>query len=132
MSIERKLLIFLYLTTNGASYRNAVEKFQHSLTTMSSVFHHVLDGILAMYPDLVRIPSTGYSKEALGDDPSAWPYFDGCLGALGCTHLPLSIPVRDRKPALQNRDGVYSQKVLAARDFDLNFVYVFCRDGRLC
>ncbi|KAL1997490.1 hypothetical protein VTN49DRAFT_21 [Thermomyces lanuginosus] len=46
MIIERKLLIFLYLTAKGASYRNAVEKFQHSLTTMSSVFHQVLDGIL--------------------------------------------------------------------------------------
>ncbi|OJD22753.1 hypothetical protein ACJ73_05896 [Blastomyces percursus] len=47
--IEQKLLIFLYITTQGVAYRNTAEMFHHSTDTISKIFHEVLSQHYASY-----------------------------------------------------------------------------------
>jgi DDE superfamily endonuclease len=48
------------------------------------------------------------------------------LGAIDGTHIPCIPPSEDEdKEKWRNRKGFMSQNVLAAVDFDMNFVYVF-------
>jgi hypothetical protein len=51
------------------------------------------------------------------------PYFDGCIGALDGTHVPIHVP-EARRAAFRNRKGVLSQNILAICSFDMQFFYV--------
>ena len=51
------------------------------------------------------------------------PYFDGCIGALDGTHVPVHVPEARRAP-FRNRKGELSQNVLAICTFDMQFLYV--------
>ena len=63
-------------------------------------------------------------------------YFKDCIGAIDGTHIAASVPIEEHA-RYRNRKGFLSQKVLAACDFDLNFVYVLpgwegsVHDGRV-
>ncbi|OJD22683.1 hypothetical protein ACJ73_05972 [Blastomyces percursus] len=89
--IEQKLLIFLYITTQGVTYGNTAEMFHHSTDTISKTFHEVLKALCELYGRVVHLPACQmeYSKEALGDNPKNWPFFKGSIRALDGTHLPI-------------------------------------------
>ncbi|KAG5299302.1 hypothetical protein I7I50_07364 [Histoplasma capsulatum G186AR] len=71
IKIEQKVLIFLYITTQGVSYRNTAEMFHHSLDTIFKVFHEVLELLCILYEHYVKMPESPmeYSKKALGSNP---------------------------------------------------------------
>ncbi|VFQ71810.1 unnamed protein product [Cuscuta campestris] len=52
-----------------------------------------------------------------------YPYFKDCIGAIDGTHIPAMIKGR-QVSSYRNRHGVQSQNVLAACNFDLEFIYV--------
>ncbi|XP_075500122.1 uncharacterized protein LOC142538707 [Primulina tabacum] len=52
-----------------------------------------------------------------------YPYFKDCIGAIDGTHIPATVSGRDNN-SYRNRNGVISQNVLAACNFDLEFIYV--------
>ncbi|OJD21052.1 hypothetical protein ACJ73_07609 [Blastomyces percursus] len=124
--IEQKLLIFLYITTQGVAYRSTAEMFHHSTDTISKTFHEVLKALCELYDRVVHLPACQmeYSKEALSDNFKIWPFFKGCIGALDGTHLPIAVPARQQS-SWRNRKGFMSQNVLAACDHSLNFVYIY-------
>ncbi|EDN05088.1 predicted protein [Histoplasma mississippiense (nom. inval.)] len=92
--IEQKLLIFLYITTQGMAYRNTAEMFHHSTDTISKIFHEVFKKLCELYDHVVHLPvcQMEYSREALSDNPKQWPFFKGCIGALNGTHLSIAVP----------------------------------------
>ena len=90
--IEQKVLIFLYITTQGTAYRNAAEKFHHSLDTISKVFHEVLEACCLLYQKIVRIPGVEESEEFLKRNPKIWPFLKGCLEALDECHISIAVP----------------------------------------
>ena len=51
------------------------------------------------------------------------PYFDGCIGALDGTHIPVCI-LQASCAAFWNRKGEITQNVLAACTMDMRFMYV--------
>jgi hypothetical protein len=53
MAVEKKLLIFLYVTTRLASNQDTQERFSHSAYTISLRYHEVLDALLLLYPYFV-------------------------------------------------------------------------------
>jgi hypothetical protein len=65
-----------------------------------------------------------------------YPWFKDCIGALDGTHIAAYVGLEDQR-RFQNRKAFLSQNVLAACDFDLNFVYVLAgwegsaHDGRV-
>ena len=74
--------------------------------------------------DIVKIPPSSYSKNALEEDPRKWPFFEGCIGALDGVHIPIFTSAHQQS-TWRNWKGWISQNVLAVCDFDLNFVYLF-------
>ncbi|XP_013639520.1 PREDICTED: uncharacterized protein LOC106344753 [Brassica oleracea var. oleracea] len=52
-----------------------------------------------------------------------YPFFQDCIGAIDGTHIPAMV-VGNETASYRNRKGVLSQNVLAACNFDLQFIYV--------
>ena len=50
-------------------------------------------------------------------------FFQDCIGAIDGTHIPALITGRDVN-SYRDRHGIISQNVLAACNFDLEFIYV--------
>jgi hypothetical protein len=86
------------------------------------VFHEVLDSVLQLYPDLVKLASNEISDTIYGND-YRWPFFQDCIGALDGSHFLLHVPSSERT-RFRNWHADISQNVLAAVDFDMNFTYV--------
>lgn len=51
------------------------------------------------------------------------PHFNGCLGALDGSHVPVHVP-ETLRPSYRNRKGEVSQNVLMACTMDMRIVYV--------
>ncbi|XP_022893823.1 uncharacterized protein LOC111408274 [Olea europaea var. sylvestris] len=52
-----------------------------------------------------------------------YPYFKDCIEAIDGTHIPAMISGHDMNN-YRNRHGTISQNVLAACNFDLEFIYI--------
>ncbi|KAK1592108.1 hypothetical protein Q3G72_019602 [Acer saccharum] len=63
------------------------------------------------------------APEKIRESTRFYPYFKDCIGAIDGTHIPASVIGRD-KSGYRNRHGIISQNVLAACNFDLEFIYV--------
>jgi DDE superfamily endonuclease len=57
------------------------------------------------------------------DDGKLWPFFQGCLGAIDGTHIPLSPPTA-LQSLYRNRKGFLSQNCLCICNFDMLFTYI--------
>jgi DDE superfamily endonuclease len=99
-------------------------------------FHDVL-GALLILPSFVRLPNLNIPLASrISTDGRFASYFKDCIGAIDGTHIAASVPTEEHA-RYRNRKGFLSQSVLAACDFDLNFVYVLpgwegsAHDGRV-
>jgi len=72
----------------------------------------------------VKLPEP-VAPSRLTEDPKAWPYLKGCIGALDGSYIPVKLTYRERPAGWRDRKGHVTQNVLAACDFELNFVFVF-------
>nr|XP_048318633.1 uncharacterized protein LOC125418638 [Ziziphus jujuba var. spinosa] len=70
---------------------------------------------------MVKPKSTVPSK--IREHTRFYPYFKDCIGAIDGIHIPATVKGRDVS-SYRNRHGKISQNVLAACNFDLEFIYV--------
>jgi len=135
-SVEQQVLIFLYITGQNASNRNAQERFQHSGETISRHFNSVLQALVTLAPEYIRPPNPSIVPPEISANPKFFPYFKDCIGAIDGTHIPANIPL-DQQASFRNRKGFISQNVLAACSFDHLFLYALAgwegsaNDGRV-
>lgn len=122
-SVEQQLLIFLYITGQNASNRNAQERFQHSGETISRYFNAVLEALVILAPEYIRLPNSSTIHPEIHLNDKFYPYFKDCVGAIDGVHIPASIPL-DQQASFRNRKGFISQNVLAACSFNHRFLYV--------
>ena len=87
-------------------------------------FHEVLDAILALGPEIIKLPSTEEVPPEIRNNSKRFPYFEHCIGAIDGTHIPVTPPNQTAAKPFRNRKGFYSQNVLAACSFNLKFVFV--------
>lgn len=124
ISLQEKLLIFLFIATSGASIRMASELFQHSYTGVKKAFHAVILALMELYDEYVNIPtpatSNVYMQRNFG---RCWPYFKDCIGAIDGTHIPIS--GESITESYRNRKGWFSQNVVACCDWEMNFTYIY-------
>lgn len=91
--------------------------------------HKILNALTSpeIYREYVHLPpdDLSFPEFVLGtrSKKKFIPYFNGCLGALDGTHIPLHAPERLRA-AYRNRKGELSQNVLLACSLDMRIVYV--------
>jgi hypothetical protein len=139
VSVEEKLLIFVYIASTGASNRATQERFNRAPSMISryilisviptklinySSFHEVIDALLLLYKSNCTLPyNTLTTPTRISESFKYSPYFNDCLGALDGTHIEMHIPL-ELQPRYRNRKGTLSQNVLAVCDFDMRFVYI--------
>jgi hypothetical protein len=88
--------------------------------------HCVLDALTSenIYIALVDFPTDNIPiPQRILSSNSFTPCFDGCIGTLDGTHLPVHVPEAGHA-AFRNQKGVLSQNVLAVCTLDMEFVYV--------
>ncbi|XP_075479525.1 uncharacterized protein LOC142520435 [Primulina tabacum] len=68
-------------------------------------------------------PGSGV-PEKKRESPRFYPYFKDCIGAIDGTHIPAIVFGHDTN-SYRNRHRTIFQNVLAACNFDLEFIYVF-------
>lgn len=125
VSIEEKLAIFLYITSNGVSNRAAQELFQRSGNTISRSFHQVLNALLLLHKHVVKLPdATQPLHPRIASDKKYFPYFKDCIGALDGTHIKAFIQSAAQAP-YRNRKGELTQNVLGVCTFDLQFSFIY-------
>ncbi len=123
VSAEEKLLIFLYISGENASNRNAREYFQHSGSTISKYFREVLDACVLLAKQLIQLPTDLTDHPKLRE--ARYAPFTGCLGAFDGTHIPVLVDKHVQNPVTwRNRKGVNSTNVFAAVSFDMKFLCI--------
>lgn len=124
---DEKLAMFMFIIGGDNSYRDVDVQFSHSTSSIKACFHEVLGIIVKrLYRQYVVMPELKTPARIRGDR-AMYPWFEHCVGALDGSHIPIAAPHgdsgQDHVP-FRNRKAGMSQNVLAAVDFDHNFVYV--------
>jgi len=122
-SIEA-LGMFLWMLGSPQSARQADDRFERSLATVSRVFAKVLKSVVKLAADIIKPQDPEFSTmhPRLGSR-RFFPYFNGCIGAIDGTHVPCVVP---KSLFMQNlsRKGITMQNVMVACDFDMRFTFV--------
>ena len=108
----------------GASNRQVQERFAYSRETISRCFHEVIEALLPLQNEVIKLPKadTPLGVRILEDTKYA-TYFTDYVRALDRTHINIRVPIEDR-PRYQDRNGLLSQNVLVACNFDIVFCYI--------
>ncbi|XP_021808759.1 protein ALP1-like isoform X1 [Prunus avium] len=88
----------------------------------SENFHKILKALNSIASDLMAKPGPAVPAK-IRESTRFYPYFKDCIGAIDGTHIPAMVRGRDVS-SYRNRHGKISQNVLAACNFDLEFMYV--------
>src|SRR6267378_2939016 len=117
VSIEEKLAMFLYNVSNGVSNRRSGH-------TVSRCFHQVLDALLILHKQVVKLPgATQPLDPRIADDEKYFPYFQDCIGALDGTHVDAFIQ-SEAQPPYRNRKGDLTKNVLGVCTFECKHLRV--------
>lgn len=124
MNTLEVLAIFLWVCGGGESNRKTQNRFKHSGETISRKFQEVLQCVVAMSVDYVKLKDPNFSTihSRIRDDRRAWPHLKDCIGALDGTHIRATLPLEQQVRYI-GRSGNHSQNVMAVVDFDMRFTY---------
>lgn len=126
VSAAEKLIIFLYICAHDVSFRGMQELVHHSTSTIHMAFTETLDAMCFLHSAFVK-PVSSEIPDVIRDSPKFYPMFKDAVGALDGTYIPISVrrqKSKDDQVPWRCRKGYLAQNVLAAVDFDMNFVYV--------
>jgi hypothetical protein len=124
MSSIEALAMFLWIVGAPQPVRQAEDRFRRSLETISRTFNRVLTCVLRLAKDIIVPKDPTFSEvHPHLENPSFWPHFNNCIGAIDGTHIKMVVPNRD-KIAHLNRHNETSQNVMAICDFDMRFTFV--------
>jgi hypothetical protein len=128
MSSIEALAMFLWIIGAPQSVRQSEDRFRRSMETIIRTFNRVLTRVLRLAKDIIvpKDPTFSEVRPHL-ENPSFWPHFNDCIGAIDGTHIKMVVPNRTKIPHL-NRHNETSQNVMAACDFDMSLP-LFWRDG---
>jgi hypothetical protein len=124
MTSTEALAIFLWICGGQQSMRQADNRFERSLGTISIKFDKVLECVVRLAIDIIRPKDLEFRTvhQRLRSSRFA-PYFDNCIGAIDGTHVPVTIPT-NKVVQYTGRKGYTTQNVLAMCDFDMRFTFV--------
>ncbi|KAF3659036.1 putative ABC transporter B family member 25-like [Capsicum annuum] len=132
MSSGEKLTIFLNILAHHEKNQSIKFDYIRLGWSVSQSFNECLCAILKLTPFLLVNP-----KPVVGDETEdRWKWFEGCLGALDGTYIPIRVPTQ-YKPRYRTRKGEIATNVLGVCDRNLNFTYALpgwegsAADGRV-
>lgn len=120
-SIEA-LGMFLWACGTRQCQRQMSDRFGRSQDTVSRKFGEVLDALLSYAHTIIR-PRDPSFRSVCPKLQQFSPYFDGCIGAIDGTYIPVSV-IEHAHDDFINRKGFTSQNVLAVCDMDMRFTFV--------
>ncbi|XP_047262025.1 uncharacterized protein LOC124895688 [Capsicum annuum] len=116
MSSNEKLAIFLNILAHHEKNRSIKVDYIRSRWSVSQAFNECLCAILKLTPLLLVNP-----KPILKDETEdRWKWFEGCLGALDGTYIPIRVPTQ-YKPRYMARKREIATNILGVCDRNLNF-----------
>ncbi|KAJ4780766.1 nuclease [Rhynchospora pubera] len=123
--IEEHVGMFMQLVAQGATIRKLCLDFQHSEETVSRSLREVITALLRMIPEYMKLPQSDEPiHPKLREGTDFYP-FKGALGAIDGTHIPAFPDSHETfKERWRNRKGQVTQNVMAAVDFNGNFLTV--------
>jgi len=84
--------IFLWMLGDCQSVRQAKERFERSLGTISRIFNKVLICVDRLAADILKpVDPTFSTMHDTLRSPRFYPYFKDCIGAIDGTHIPLIV-----------------------------------------
>uniref|UniRef100_A0A0A9F3Z5 Uncharacterized protein n=1 Tax=Arundo donax TaxID=35708 RepID=A0A0A9F3Z5_ARUDO len=120
-SIEA-LGMFLWACGTRQSQRQVADRFGRSIDTVSRKFGEVLDVVVSFSHTVLR-PRDPTFNSVHPKLQKYSPYFDGCIGAIDGTHIPVTVQELAHDDFI-NRKGFTSQNILAVCDMDMRFIFV--------
>ena len=97
-------------------------RFGKSKGSVSQKFGEVLEALFSFAHRVIWPKDENYST--IHHKLSKYsPYFDGYIGALDGTHIPVEVSRNERDDYI-NRTGRTTQNVLAICDFDMQYTYI--------
>ncbi|KNE91534.1 hypothetical protein PSTG_15055 [Puccinia striiformis f. sp. tritici PST-78] len=120
---EEQMLIFLDIVCHNNSMRQTAVKFHRGLYTVQRYFALVLDSLVAIYPNYVKFDLNSCKQPPHISENPKYRAFKSALGALDGVFVPAGVPSHLQSP-WRNRKGFLAQNVLAAVNFNFEFVYV--------
>jgi hypothetical protein len=124
ITVEEKLVFFLYMLSRNASYHDLQVYFGHSNDTFHHHINHFFKKVIPVLSRrFIQPPDPNQVHQKIQDNPRFYPFFKNCLGAVDGTHIPISISPDKHSPFL-NRKETLSINVMVACDFDLSITFV--------
>ncbi|KNF03415.1 hypothetical protein PSTG_03355 [Puccinia striiformis f. sp. tritici PST-78] len=123
VSAEEQVLIFLDIVCHNNHMRETAVKFRRGLYTIQRYFAQVLDSLVAMYPNYVKFDMDSCKQPSHVAQNPKYRAFKHARGALDGVFVPAAVPTDQQSP-WRNRKGFLAQNVLAAVNFNFEFVYV--------
>ncbi|KAJ4811124.1 nuclease [Rhynchospora pubera] len=123
--IEEQVGMFLQLLGQACHLRKVGEDFQHSLETVWRCIRNVLHYVEKLSSDYIKQPNSNTPRHPMLADGTQYGLFKDAIGAIDGTHIRAYPNLKDQyKERFINRKGEYTQNVMAAVDFDGNFLAV--------
>ncbi|RZB91108.1 hypothetical protein D0Y65_023487 [Glycine soja] len=110
VSIEEAIAMFLIIICHNLRHRVVVERFQHSLHTVSKWFQIILKVVCKLGTGIIHQRNQ-----------------TNCIGAIDGTHVSAWAPT-SKQTAFRGRKVLVTQNVLAVCDFDMLFTFVYSVD----
>ena len=95
------------------------------MASISKAMHQVMIGLLELHLEVVKLPDDKAPvPDWIASNPKFSKYFKDCVGAIDGSHIPAHVKGSEIE-AYRNRKGTTTQNVLAACDFDGQFIYIY-------
>ena len=122
-SIE-SLGMFLWMVGAPQSVRQADDRFERSMGTVSRLFDKVLKCLVKLAADIIKPVDAAFTTmHPRLRQRRFFPYFKDCIGAIDGTHVPCVVPSNKFVQHLC-RKGMTTQNVMVVCDFDMRFSFV--------
>ena len=124
MCSREALGLFLYMVGPPQPVRQAENRFERSMETVSRKFHEVLSCVTQLAKDIIcpKDPTFSSVHKKVANHRSA-PAFNNAIGAIDGTHVKVIVPFSKAGQYI-NRRNEKTQNVLCICDFDRRFTFV--------
>ncbi|KAL5554275.1 hypothetical protein UlMin_041676 [Ulmus minor] len=136
LTLEEQVMIFVYVISQKATNRMAMEDWQHSGSTISVVFTRICKAIASLSQTFIKPPNFDAIPDEIQWNPKYYPYFQypylvilidllwqNCIGAIDGTHIAAHAPA-DVANNFRGRKSTVTSNMLAICSFDMLFTYV--------